>query len=71
MVKGSESDINYVMAYSYTELNKPVKIFIVQGLYSHYFILCIRALTGWIATIDIREYIDCSMAQPACLVLVE
>ncbi len=22
-------------------------------------------------TIDIREYIDCSLAQPACLVLVE
>jgi hypothetical protein len=33
--------------------------------------LCGKFMPAFDLTIEIREYIDCSLAQPACLVLVE
>jgi hypothetical protein len=35
------------------------------------FLFCFCFGTAWGAIIDIREYIDCSLAQPTGLVLVE
>jgi hypothetical protein len=51
------------------DVQNKIKILYKAKVGPTHFLLHTHSLS--LAAIDLREYIDCSLAQPACLVLVE